>query len=238
MVDELSLGLLGREVLGHAEDGVGHRARRDEVDELDLVARHQQHVLGGQVVMDDADLLSLQQGLANLGGDLLGAIEREGARGRHDAIERLPVHQLGHDEQGPVGLLAEVEQPGEPRALRALELLQLALRPLEHGRRRDRRAGHALVRHGRAGLRVAGPEDLAASGATQLSLELIAGRLCLRDHLETPRPLGGGAGLLRTEISVVGILGLTVRADFHPSPGVVTGCTTASPMRRTTSDGS
>src|SRR5262249_27003166 len=58
-----------------------------------------------------------------------------------------------------------------------------------------------------------------AARAAELSLQLVTllGRRCRgRNRFETPRPLGRGASLLRAEVSVVGILVLTVRADLHP----------------------
>ena len=112
--------------------------RRHEVDDLHLVVRADEHVLGGEVVVDDADLLSFEQRLADLGDDLLGAVEREAAPRRATTWSSgCPSHELADDEQLPVGLLAEVEDAREARALRALELLELALRALDHRRRRS-----------------------------------------------------------------------------------------------------
>ena len=59
---------------------------------------------GGEVVVDDADLLPLEQRLADLGDDLLGAVERQRpGRGRPRWSSGWPSHELADDEQPAVG---------------------------------------------------------------------------------------------------------------------------------------
>ena len=176
-----------------------------------------EHVLGRQIVVDDAHLLALEQRLADLRDDRLGAIQRQRAVGRHQLLERLPLAELTGDEQATARVLAEVDHARELAALRALQLLQLALRALQRRRRRQRSLRDQLVSDDLAGLRVARPPNLAASRTADLrSPSGSARRRRRNDRVQTPRPLRRGAPLLRAEVSVVGILRLTVRAEFHP----------------------
>ena len=83
-----------------------------------------------------------------------------------------PSTKLGDDEQPAVRVLAEVEHAREVRVLGALQLLELALRPLERGRRRQRSRRDHLVGDRRAALRVARAADLAAARAAERSTHL------------------------------------------------------------------
>ena len=174
LVDQLPLRLLRRQVLGHAEHRLRYGDGRHEVDHLDLVVAGDEHVLGRQIVVNDADLLAFQQRLADLRDDRLRAIERQRARVRDQLVQRLTVAELAGDEQAPVGVLAEVEHAREPGALGALQLLQLALRPFQRRRRRQRRLRDQLVRDGLARLAVARAEDLAAARSAELRFRLVA----------------------------------------------------------------
>src|SRR4051812_46137241 len=133
--------------------------------------------------MNDADLLPLQHRFADLSDDRLGAIERQRSRRRNQAVQRLPFAELAGDEQPAARILAEVQHAGEAIALRALQLLQLALRALERGARRQRGLRDQLVRDGRAALRVARAPDIAGARAAELRLHLVALRYRSRDRL-------------------------------------------------------
>jgi hypothetical protein len=124
-------------------------------------------------VVNDADFLSFQQRLADLGDDRLGPIQGQRSARRDQLVERLSLDELAGDEQSSVWLLAEIEHAREPVALRALQLFQLALRALERCRAGQRRLRHDLVGDIRAVLTVARPPDTAAARAAQLVLQLV-----------------------------------------------------------------
>src|SRR6185436_12825404 len=139
-----------------------------------------------------------------------------------ELVERLAGDELRRDEETAVAAAAEVDDARQVRVLRALELLELALRALERRERgqdgrRDDLVGDVGVR-----LRVSRHPDLAAAAAAELRGELEARRRLRGHRVETSRPLGRRAGLLRTKVGVVGVLALAVRADFHPAPRVMT----------------
>jgi hypothetical protein len=104
-VDGRPHGLLGRHVLGRAEDGAlagergggaaGEEARHAEVEDLDVRARAvepgEHDVLGLEVAVDDAELV----GARDAGGELAGDLE--------DAPQRRLLHALEHRPQRLAG---------------------------------------------------------------------------------------------------------------------------------------
>ena len=129
----------------------------------------------------------------------------------------------------PLGVLAEVDHARELRALRraaaasaraarAPASASSAAKPARRAcRRRSRRSACRAPARPR---RCANRRAAIPSGSAPAAPRTIGS--------QTPRALGRGAPLLRAEVSVVGILGLTVRAEFHPV-GRVDGTGSAAP---------
>ena len=168
--------------------------------------------------MNDADLLPFQQRLADLRDDRLGAIERQRSGRRDQPVQRLPVDELAGDEQPAVRLLAEVEHARERGcSARAAAASARAARARASRASAATPARPACRRRSAPVWRVARAPDLAAARAAELGFHLVA-RQARRGRRSAPGAAapGGRARLLRAEVSVVGILSLTVRADFHP----------------------
>jgi len=123
-VDRTAVGLLGREVVGAADEHVGARdaglpvrvdgAGDPEVGELHGPVAGQEDVLGLDVAVDHALRLRVRERAAHLGADAggLGGLQR--ALAPHARLEVLPLDEL-HDQVRPLGVLAPVEQVHEVR---------------------------------------------------------------------------------------------------------------------------
>ncbi len=119
----VALPLLRRHVEGCADHGVGlgehqgdvEELRDPEVDELDLVVRHQEQVVRLEIAVDDAAIVRRRQDVADAGGDRHCTRRRQRPLLGHDRPERAPLHEL-HDQIGAaVGERAEVEDLDDPR---------------------------------------------------------------------------------------------------------------------------
>ena len=153
-VERQAAALLGRHVLRRAEHDAGLRLhavaleqlRDREVEQLHEVrrARHvqQEHVVGLDVAVNDADRVRLGERRAALDQDLHDALRRH-----RSALERIAqrhaVEELHRHEQSAVLRLAEVEHADRVRMLQARARLRLVVEAL------DPRliASHLLVQH-------------------------------------------------------------------------------------------
>ena len=137
--DRTAVGLLGREVVGAADEHVGARdaglpvrvdgARDPEVGQLHGAVAGQEHVLGLDVAVDHALRLRVGERPAHLGADPRGLGRRQRALAPHARLEVLPLDEL-HDEVRPLGVLAAVEQVHEVRVRQAGDQERLAPEPL------------------------------------------------------------------------------------------------------------
>ncbi len=210
---------LGRHVLRRAEDlaDVGEprvlRAAGDaEVEELDPIAREDEHVLGLEVAVDDLEVVRAGEGARHLDAD--GERARDGQRPVGDDVgQAAPFEELHHQERRAVlglALVEDLDHVGVRQALRVLGLADEALA-------QDRVLGEALV------------EDLDGAGPLhQLVLCLVDGRHPAHAQLPldqvAPRQRGSDARILERDQrraldeavpALVGVRDLALRALLH-----------------------
>ena len=119
-VDGLALGLLGREVLRRADDGlglghrrvgVGHRAGDAEVHDLDGAVVGDHDVRGLDVAVDDAVAVAVGEGVEDPLGDAEGLGRRQRAALGEDLAQGPAVDVL-HDDEGHLDLGAPALDEG------------------------------------------------------------------------------------------------------------------------------
>jgi hypothetical protein len=126
----VSLGLLGRQILGGAHDRAGERHVRGagtgdpEVGDASATLLVEDHVVGLQVAVHDAALVRKSRAAKDLHDDVDRRRRIQGSFVAHDALQRAPGHVLHRDVIGAVPL-ATVEYAddvlvGERRGARGL----------------------------------------------------------------------------------------------------------------------
>ena len=205
LISRLALSLLGRNVGRIASHLVSDRRRQWEVDDLYVPGRTNQNVLGRDIPMHQSGLLRLEQRLAYLADHRLGCLQVDWSTPQY-AGQGFARKKLHGNEEAPVRQLATIDNGGDPGAGNPHQLLELSLRPGLGGSRTQRSRVHQLEGNLAASLAIARPPHLPGATASDAFDRLKARLWCVGYGLEPLRAVRCGAGLLGTEIRVLGVL--------------------------------
>ncbi len=197
VVDRLTGGLLGRDVVGGAENGAGlgdavldvERARDPEVGHLRPTVLVQQHVLRLYVPVHDSALVGECERRRDLLAQIDHLLDRKPPNAVDQLLEVVPVDVLEDDEL-PSGVLAAVDHGHDVRVCelrhrprlpaKPLDVLLVVAEPPVEDLQRDLSLEQTVV----------GPVDLGHPAAAHELLELVAARDHLARHGDTKASAG------------------------------------------------
>ena len=153
-----------------------------EVEDLGVALGGDQHVVGLEVAVDDADRVRRGERRQHLGHDLDQAAERDRA-GPHDLGEGVALDVLHHDERPAVGELREVEHAGDVLVAHQVDRAGLGEEPLEQLGAARARVQQDLDRDPAADRRVHREVDPAHAALAEQARDAVAADLAAEQRI-------------------------------------------------------